>query len=197
MSPKVTAAYREEKLKRLLETAAAVFIEKGYEKTTMQDIVDACQISRGGLYKYFSSTEEIFLALLDQDTSEGAAAFSNAIEAGASAVDILEAFLADQLQMLTTIHSTIVPVVYEYAIGGRQSEKTRGWLLERRSRSLEALETLVRYGIETKAFKAGASEGLAAFVMTVLDGLMVTAMTTAEEKDYFEGQLALLRRVVV
>ena len=59
-----------QKKKYILEKARAVFSEKGFKNVTMKDIVDACEISRGGLYLYFSSTEEIFLAVLADDSSE-------------------------------------------------------------------------------------------------------------------------------
>lgn len=36
----------------IVETARQVFVEKGYKDVTMKDIVDACGISRGGLYLY-------------------------------------------------------------------------------------------------------------------------------------------------
>ena len=49
-----------QKKKLILETARTVFSLKGYRGVTMKDIVEACGISRGGLYLYFSSTEEIF-----------------------------------------------------------------------------------------------------------------------------------------
>jgi len=48
----------------ILETARNVFMDKGYKEVTMKDIVDACGISRGGLYLYFDSTKEIFLEVL-------------------------------------------------------------------------------------------------------------------------------------
>ena len=38
----------------ILEKAREVFVEKGFRSVTMKDIVDACEISRGGLYLYFS-----------------------------------------------------------------------------------------------------------------------------------------------
>ena len=59
-----------QKKKYILEKARTVFSEKGFKNVTMKDIVDACEISRGGLYLYFSSTEEIFLAVLADDSSE-------------------------------------------------------------------------------------------------------------------------------
>ena len=48
----------------ILDKARVVFSEKGFKNVTMKDIVDACDISRGGLYLYFSSTEDIFLEVL-------------------------------------------------------------------------------------------------------------------------------------
>ena len=53
-----------QKKQLILEKAKEVFVEKGFRNVTMKDIVDACEISRGGLYLYFSSTEEIFREVL-------------------------------------------------------------------------------------------------------------------------------------
>ena len=59
-----------QKKKYILETARTVFMEKGFKDVTMKDIVDACNISRGGLYLYFSSTKEIFLEVLQMEQLE-------------------------------------------------------------------------------------------------------------------------------
>ena len=59
-----------QKKKHILDTARKVFQEKGYKQVTMKDIVDACEISRGGLYLYFSSTAEIFEEILHQEEEE-------------------------------------------------------------------------------------------------------------------------------
>ena len=50
-----------QKKKYILETARKVFMEKGYKKVTMKDIVEACDISRGGLYLYFEITSQLFM----------------------------------------------------------------------------------------------------------------------------------------
>ena len=50
----------EQKRKFILETARRVFVEKGFKNVTMKDIVEACKISRGGLYLYFENTSQIF-----------------------------------------------------------------------------------------------------------------------------------------
>ena len=42
-----------QKKKFIVETARQVFKKKGFKEVTMKDIVEACDISRGGLYLYF------------------------------------------------------------------------------------------------------------------------------------------------
>ena len=55
----------DKKRQLILDSAAKVFSDKGYKAVTMKDIVEASDISRGGLYLYFSCVEDIFLAVLD------------------------------------------------------------------------------------------------------------------------------------
>ena len=50
----------------VLTAATRVFIEKGYEATSMQDLVDAMGISRASLYDTFGDKETLFLKVLDR-----------------------------------------------------------------------------------------------------------------------------------
>ena len=45
-----------QKRQHILDAARKVFVEKGFKNVTMKDIVEACEISRGGLYLYFDNT---------------------------------------------------------------------------------------------------------------------------------------------
>lgn len=47
------------KKQQILEAALDLFMEKGYPKTSMQDISLKCNISKATLYKFFDSKEEI------------------------------------------------------------------------------------------------------------------------------------------
>jgi AcrR family transcriptional regulator len=84
-----------QKRKYILETARKVFMEKGYKNVTMKDIVEACDISRGGLYLYFGSTAEIFMEVLKMETQEADDVFSDNITEDATAADILMLFLKE------------------------------------------------------------------------------------------------------
>ena len=49
----------------IIAAAIQVFSEKGYEGTSMQDIADAANISRGPLYYRYKTKKDIFLAAMD------------------------------------------------------------------------------------------------------------------------------------
>lgn len=45
--------------RRLLETATRLFAERGYERTSVQEIVDAAGVTKGALYHYFGSKDDL------------------------------------------------------------------------------------------------------------------------------------------
>ncbi|MDQ0252654.1 AcrR family transcriptional regulator [Evansella vedderi] len=47
----------------VIRVAHELFIEKGFQATSIQDILDASKISKGTFYNYFSSKNELFIAL--------------------------------------------------------------------------------------------------------------------------------------
>lgn len=52
---------REERINEITEAAIDVFLEKGYESTTMEAIAQKAGVSKGGLYHYFSSKDMILI----------------------------------------------------------------------------------------------------------------------------------------
>ncbi len=55
----------ETRKQEILEGAMAVFLRKGYEKTTIADISKELGISQGLCYRYFVSKEEIYHAVVE------------------------------------------------------------------------------------------------------------------------------------
>jgi AcrR family transcriptional regulator len=59
---------------RLVATAAKLFAEKGYEATSIEDLLRELGMSRGALYHHFDSKEAVFEAVLHQIEAEVAEA---------------------------------------------------------------------------------------------------------------------------
>lgn len=58
--------YPEETRKLILEVSSRLFLEKGYDKTSLQDIVNNLGgMTKGAIYHHFKSKEEILLAVVN------------------------------------------------------------------------------------------------------------------------------------
>ena len=60
----------DKRKREILDTALALFMEKGFEDVTFQKIADRCGITRTTLYIYFKNKKEIFVWSIKQLTSE-------------------------------------------------------------------------------------------------------------------------------
>ena len=86
--------YSEATRAALLETATAMFAERGFARTSLDDIAVATQVTRGAVYHHFESKQAVFEAVFDaleQDmiarVAAAAAGQSNAWDAGMVALD--------------------------------------------------------------------------------------------------------------
>ena len=60
----------EERRKELINTAARLFAEKGYESVSVRDILDEVGGAPGMFYYYFKSKQDIYLATMEDYISE-------------------------------------------------------------------------------------------------------------------------------
>ncbi len=61
----------EETVNLILEVAFHLFMKKGYEHTSIQDIIDQLGgLSKGAIYHHFKSKEDILIAVTDRMTAE-------------------------------------------------------------------------------------------------------------------------------
>ncbi len=58
--------FPEETERKILEVSFRLFQEKGYDHTTIQDIVNGLGMSKGAVYHHFKSKEEILDRLYDR-----------------------------------------------------------------------------------------------------------------------------------
>lgn len=61
-------AHPEVTRQRILDAAKKLFAQKGYERTTIQDILDELEdLSKGAIYHHFKNKEAMLHALIDSD----------------------------------------------------------------------------------------------------------------------------------
>lgn len=57
---KLHSGIREEVRKTIIGEALALFLEKGFERTTMEDVAIRLNVSKPAIYHYFKNKEELF-----------------------------------------------------------------------------------------------------------------------------------------
>jgi TetR/AcrR family transcriptional regulator, cholesterol catabolism regulator len=63
--PSLPAEDHRDRRRAILETAARLICEKGYEGTSIQDIAAACQLTKAGLYHHIRSKEHLLLEIMN------------------------------------------------------------------------------------------------------------------------------------
>lgn len=136
----------------ILKKSYPLFAEKGFKEVTMKDICECTGLSRGGLYRHYDSTSQIFAEILDELLKRQEDEFSEKIKKKESAIcilnDVLERY---RLEMLDTGNSLSVAIYEFYSLP--QSEHIPNALLEQYLLSKEMWSRLIQYGIEQQEFK--------------------------------------------
>ncbi len=71
---------KEARKNAIVEAAKTVFFEKGFQGTTMDQIAKAAELSKGSLYIYFPSKEELYVTVLVEGLEILHQKFSKAVE---------------------------------------------------------------------------------------------------------------------
>ena len=174
------------KRKYILDKAREVFAAKGFKNVTMKDVVDACEISRGGLYLYFANTEELFLAVLNgEDDSDDDEAVVAALRNDATAGDMLALFLKEQKKDILKKKNNLSVATYEYF----ESHKVSGVdnpLKKSFDTAVRIVEKLIENGVENGEFYCENPTGCARNMMYVIEGLKISGKTMGVTEEMIE-----------
>ncbi len=178
-----------QKKQYIVETARKVFMDKGFKKVTMKDIVEACDISRGGLYLYFENTSQIFAEVLKLESEETDDVFSKNIDENATAVDILLLFFKEQKKEILKRKDTLTQAIYEYYFENYNLPKKDNVLKKQFDSAVKVIEKLIEIGVENDEIVCDDYEGTARNIMYVLEGLKISAQTTGITSDAVDREL--------
>ena len=145
----------------VLQAAAAVFNEKGYQAARIEDIAARVGILKGSLYYYIESKEDLLYALVVDGHTKGLATIEEDEHDDTGATDAasrLGAFIARWMAM--------VPTTGEYAqVTERDvrllTDERRATVMEMRNEMHRYVRKLVERGIDEGQFDAGIDPGAA------------------------------------
>jgi AcrR family transcriptional regulator len=80
--PKVVPEYKKQARKRIIEQALNMFSERGLYRTRMEDVASSLGVSKGAIYQYFESKEQLFIEALRYHGERRAKAVRGFLELG-------------------------------------------------------------------------------------------------------------------
>lgn len=187
VTPKVTEEYKEQKKKQLLDSAMACFAEKGYQAATIDDIVSHSGMSKGAVYNYFTSKEDIYLTLLEEATKNSFEIYHQRFTPKMSA--------SEKLKQLFTINASLpfheeekrkwVGVQLEFWINASRNPELKEKMLRRLHLYRKLAQDIIQEGQNTGEFRKDVnSEVLAESCWVILDGAFLHALVAGEDYPY-------------
>ncbi|MGI6072257.1 MAG: TetR/AcrR family transcriptional regulator [Lachnospiraceae bacterium] len=179
--------------RRIADEARKLFAESGFSKITMQDICEKTELSRGGLYKHFSSTGEIFAFIIKEEQGRSLKALEEARNNGLSIEVVFTEFINSRLRYLSNKEINIDVAFHEYAASDPAG---RELMAEYISFSVATLTGILEEGRIDGVFTCGNPELSAKHILWLLEGIgMHNAIIPLTEEDISEQRDEILAYV--
>ena len=133
--------------KKIREEARLLFSEKGFTAVTMKDICDRTGLSRGGLYRHYESTAEIFRDIFTAENVAQNDLIAQTIEQNGSAAEVMDQLLNQLYIEMTDPQTSLSLAICEY---GQNCDS--GFISEMHLYTVEKWSSLLEYGISRKEF---------------------------------------------
>lgn len=184
----------EMKRNYILDKAKELFQTKGYASVTMKDIVDICCISRGGLYRYFGSTREVFLSLFQRDATEELSKVEVAIWEELSAMDILYAYVKRQRSVIEGNVPSLANAAYEFFLENPEDSVIFQWQFDGVA---EMLREILEYGVKRDEFELADTAAFARHLALFFNGMQLSMPLLNFPGPRIEEQFKLLLRPIL
>lgn len=152
------------------EKAYELFSEKGYKDVTMKDICEQTGLSRGGLYRHYESTEQIFLEIVNDFSDHQKHEISSKIRQHIPAVTILDELLSRYADEMIDCKKSLSLAIYEFysnpAISKAENSVTKQYEI-----SKAVWTELLIYGITNEEFKPVNPEAMFDIIVFAYQGV--------------------------
>ncbi|MEN2768478.1 TetR/AcrR family transcriptional regulator [Ornithinibacillus xuwenensis] len=185
-------ARRQNKREAILESARNVFCRKGFNNVTMKDIIEECGISRGGIYLYFKSVDDIFIEVVNQRNSHKFEDIRKSVKEGVSFPELLDSYFVTQKNRLLHMEESMLRSMYEYFFTHKSAEdrKFQQAQLEHVKSTIMEILTL---GVHQGILRDENINSLAENFMFLIEGLSVLALIGSLTEDRIDAQFSLIK----
>jgi AcrR family transcriptional regulator len=170
MSPRPNVS--EERISQIVTAAEDVFTKKGFNEARMDDIAEETGLSKGTLYNYFKSKDDLIIAILDRIFQREFKAFEGTDVSSMSASDTIWLF-ADTIAQDIKLMLRLMPVAYEFLALAFRNKTVQKALKVYVNRYMNILVPIIQSGIDSGEFKKVDAKDVAIAMGAVLEGTIL------------------------
>lgn len=172
--------------KKICKEAYQLFAKKGFKAVTMTDICEKTGLSRGGLYRYYSGTEQIFSEILSEEYT-----IADRMEKRESAKAILEDMLEEIRCEIMNRELSLSLAIYEYANLGNED-----FFTEVNHKAKRRWISLLNYGMETGEFKPVDPEQISDLILYYYQGLRMWSRVIPFDRQVAENYVKTIKQMI-
>jgi len=180
MSPKVSTQYKINVKDKIVDAALITFTKYGYDRTRMDDIADAAKVSKGKLYLYFKSKEELFYAISERNITELKEQLSTLFSMKEDVISNAEYFYESFQRNKTT--TDLEKVFFEIIAESSRNPKLRKMLYEQRLKIFEIVTEYLNSKMQRGLLKKDTNtKAIASGLVSLYNGLSLSRVLGLSE----------------
>ncbi|MDX8365265.1 TetR/AcrR family transcriptional regulator [Cytobacillus sp. IB215665] len=183
MCPKVSQEHLQKRRTKIIKAAVQVFIKHGYERATMKHVMEEAEVSRGGLYQYFSNKEDLYETILKEalvkEVSENKELLEGSVD---SYWELLLTSMHGKAMEPSDELDKFVPSNLEFFITGRNDERRIKYGRDRYYNVFEIYDSVIKAGQNSGEFSNKYnSEIIARSIVAFNDGIALHSILPKED----------------
>lgn len=169
---------------RLIEVARQLFLIKGIENTTMLDIANASEHGRRTVYTYFKSKNEIYSAVILQESEKYVESLREVAQSDLDPVKKLDTFLH---RLFSVLQSRTAPTLFSelsswVKLDFQHAQKIRSAIA---SKEVEFLCQILDEGVRSGVFRQDQSDRMSRMLPSIIISLERYASSGHNIEEFF------------
>jgi AcrR family transcriptional regulator len=180
----------------LLDAATEVFVQRGYEGASLDEIAETAGFTRGAIYKNFDGKEDLFLAVFDRANERTLTVFADALEEQ-GVERMVDAHRSTEMLARLWVDSDMITLEREFQLYELRHPEVREKSAAQRRRTVE----LVTAFIEENAVANGyvlrmPAETAAGILLSTSTGFAQASQLDPGQMELYETFLELMLPVI-
>jgi AcrR family transcriptional regulator len=170
MSPRPNVS--DERKAQILNAAEGVFTKRGFNEARMDDIAEKTGLSKGTLYLYFKSKDDLIIAILERIFQREFRQLEDLQQDDSSASDAMlkltDLITKDIMSMLR-----LIPIIYNFLALAFRNKYVQRALKDYINRYLNILIPIIQRGIDAGEFRSVDAREVAIAAGAIIEGTML------------------------